>query len=131
MFIPNTISYKGLYGNLWMCLGVKNKEHEFNKNSFDFDKTFFFNSYTPYFRLLNTSVNSHTNPYNLWHCVTLIVTLTVTKVKKKGLINAHTAWATCAASSWVFAGLSLICKEVPLKRAKGENVEMNSPPVKI
>ena len=27
-----------------------------------------------YFRLQNTFVNSHANPYNLRHCVTLIVT---------------------------------------------------------
>ena len=44
--------------------------------------------YTLYFRLQNTLVNSHTNPYNLRHCVTLIVTRELqrdnTKVKPGG-----------------------------------------------
>ena len=39
------------------------------------------------FRLQNTFVNFHTNPYNLRHCVTLIVTLKLqrdnTKVKQR------------------------------------------------
>ena len=45
--------------------------------------------YALYFRLQNTLVNSHTNSYNLRHCVTLIVTLELqrdnTKVKQRSL----------------------------------------------
>ena len=39
--------------------------------------------YSLYFRLQNTFVNSHTNSYNLRHCVTLIVTLKLQRDNKK------------------------------------------------
>ena len=52
------------------------------------DKVSYFCSiYALYFRLQNTFVNFHTNPYNLRHSVTLIVTLKLqrdnTKVKQR------------------------------------------------